>query len=71
MSRKDAAALDLEIAGLLNKGVIFPCAHEEIEFFSPIFPVLNSDESVRMILNLKKLNEYATYHPFKMDTIHR
>ena len=70
LDKTDIAFLESEIKLLLSKRVIVPCSHDPVEFFSPIFPVYNSDDSVRMILNLKHLNTHITYHHFKMDTIH-
>ena len=69
LDEKDISSLDSEIDKLLSKHIIVPYAHEDVEFFSPIFPVSNSDSSIRMILNLKTLNSHITYHHFKMDTI--
>ena len=43
--------------------------HEEGEFISPIFTILKKDETVRLILNLKKLNQSIENHHFKMDSI--
>ena len=43
--------------------------HEPGEFISPIFFLTKKDGSHRMILNLKKFNEYVQYHHFKMDTL--
>ena len=61
--------VDLEIEKLLNKDVIVPCACEEGEFVSSIFTRPKKDGTLRMILNLKSLNKFVTYHHFKMDTI--
>ena len=61
--------VDREISSLLDKGVIVSCAHEPGEFISPIFTVPKNDGTVRLILNLKKLNSYITNSHFKMDTI--
>ena len=44
--------------------------HERDEFISAIFLRPKKDGTHRMILNLKSLNQYVTYHHFKMDTIH-
>ncbi|CAG2210062.1 unnamed protein product [Mytilus edulis] len=38
------------------------------QFLSPIFLRPKKNGEYRMILNLKKLNEYIEYHHFKMDT---
>ena len=66
----DFDMLHSEIQQLIAKGVVVPCCHDTVEYFSPIFPVFNTDESVRMILNLKDLNHFIKYLHFKMDSIH-
>ena len=48
-------SIDLEIAQLLQKGVIQPCYHEAGEYFC--------------FLNLKSLNTHVTNHHFKIDNI--
>ena len=50
---------------LLKKGVIKETFHEPGEFISPVFLTPKSDGSVRLILNLKKLNEFMPYIHFK------
>ena len=45
--------------------------HERDEFIPTIFLRPKKDGTHCMILNLKSLNKYVTYHHFKMDTIHR
>ncbi len=58
-----------EIASLVSRKVIIETSHESGEFLSPIFSVPKKDGQVRLILNLKLLNEYVTYTHFKMDSI--
>ena len=58
-SSKEELFLADEIKNLLQKG----------EFISQIFLVPKSEDSFRMILNLKKLNENMPYIHFKMETI--
>lgn len=41
----------------------------EGEYTSTIFIRPNKDDTIRLILNLKNLNEYVGYHHFKMDTL--
>ena len=62
--------LDIEVKRLLAKQIIVFYAPEQGEFISPIFPVSNSDGSLRLILNLKCLNEHIEFLHFKMDSIH-
>ena len=67
---KEACIIDTEISDPLSKGVITESVHERDEFISTIFLRPKKDGTHRMILNLKSLNQYVTYHHFKMDTIH-
>ena len=58
-----------EIKNLLWKGVIKESKHEEGEFISPVFLMPKSEDSIRMIINLKRLNENMASIHFKMETI--
>lgn len=50
-------------------GAIVEASHEtEDQFLSSIFVRPKKSGEYRVILNLKKLNEYVVYHHFKMDT---
>ena len=70
ISRQHVSLVKQEISSLLSKNVIKVCTHEEGEFISPIFCVPKKDGKIRLILNLKKLNSFVSYHHFKMETIH-
>ena len=54
----------------MNKKVIIPCESDSFEFVSPIFTTPKKDGNIRLILNLKKLNESVENYHFKMDNIH-
>ena len=58
-----------EITKLLDKGVIEQIDRVQGDFISAIFVRPKKDGTFRMILNLKQLNEFVSYHHFKMDTI--
>ena len=58
-----------KIKNLLQKGVIKESLPEEGEFISSVFLVPKSENSFRMILNVKRLNENMPYIHFKMETI--
>ena len=58
------------IQELLDEQVIVPCDSDLIEFVSPIFTTPKKDGNIRLILNLKKLNESVGNYHFKMDNIH-
>ena len=68
-SSKEKLLLANEIRNLFQKGIIKESQHEEGEFISPIFLVPKSEDSFRMILNLKMLNENMLYFHFNMETI--
>ena len=58
-----------EINRLLKKGVIVPVENNEKGFIFSVFFREKKDQSFRLILNLKKFNEYVTYRHFKMDNL--
>ena len=70
ISKEHQEQVKIEIESLLQKGVLINSDHEPGEFISPIFTVPKSDGNVRLILNLKELNQYVKYTHFKMETIH-
>ena len=70
IAKEHAEQVNTELNNLLDKKVIVPCDHEPGEFISPIFSVPKKDNKIRLILNLKNLNQYVQYHHFKMDSIH-
>ena len=55
---------------LLAKGIIVPAEHCADEFVSNIFYRPKKDGGMRLILNLRRLNEAVAYHHFKMETLH-
>ena len=68
-SSKEELFLADEIKNLLQKDVIKESQHKEGEFMSPIFLAPKSEDSFRVILDLKRLNENMPYIHFKMETI--
>ena len=62
--------IDNEVVKLLSKGIIKTTTHDHDEVLSNIFIRPKKDGSHRLILNLKSLNQYVTYHHFKMDTFY-
>ena len=69
LSDIQSVSIDLEIAQLLQKGIIQPCYHKAGEFISPVFTRPKKDGSFQMILKLKSFNTHVTNHHFKMDNI--
>ena len=63
-------AMNNEIQALLRGGVIEKSVHEPGEYVGHVFSRPKKDGSLRVILNLKPLNEFVTYQKFKMDTRH-
>ena len=61
--------IDEQIELMLAKGIIRKCAKSEPEYISRIFTRPKTDGSLRLILNLKNLNQFVDYHHFKMDTL--
>lgn len=70
IAKEHHSKIHQEIESLLVKKVLVECQHEYGEFLSPIFSVPKKNDKVRLILNLKNLNEYVKYSHFKMDSIH-
>ena len=69
-NKREIEILGKEIKKLLKKGVIKEAITRiERERFSNIFLRPKPDDSFRMILNLKKLNECVEAPPFKMESI--
>ena len=69
-SSNETDIINHEIAKLLSKGIIETTSHNSEEVVSNIFITPKKDGSHRLILNLKGLNQFVTYHPFKMDTLY-
>lgn len=59
-----------EINKLIGKDVIEHTDHEKGDFLSPIFSCSKSDETSRLIMNLKTFKEFLENNHFKMETVH-
>ena len=68
-NREEVKAIDTEIQSLLRKNVIQGSSAYPGDHFSDLFTRSKSDGSLRVILNLKKLNKFAATEHFKMDTL--
>ena len=68
-SEQEAELVQTEVDKLLTKGVTARCDHEAGEFISPIFLREKKDGSQRVILNLKKLNNFVVSRHLKMETL--
>ena len=66
----DKSKIDSELSKYLRLGIIEHASHSDGEFISQIFSVPKKSGGVRIILNLKPLNEDVVYQHFKMENIH-
>lgn len=64
-SLRDSQAIDAAMDVFIQQHIVERAAG----FCSNIFPRLKKDGSVRIILDLKYLNEYVEYLHFKMETL--
>ena len=64
-SVEESAIIDNEVAKLLSKNIVETTDHDSYEVISPIFIRPKKDGGHRLILNLKRLNQFVTYHHFK------
>lgn len=67
MNEEEESALDMAIVKLRQSGAIFKAEVETGQYISPIFGVPKQDGSVRLVINLKRLNEYVECPHFKME----
>ena len=57
-------------SNLIGKDVIKYSEHEKRELIPPILFRSKSDETSRLILNLKTFNEFLEHKYLKMETVH-
>lgn len=71
LSCNNQQASDLAMMEFIKCGILEECNSTigDQGFYSTIFPVIKTDCSARVILNLKELNKYVTFAHFKMETI--
>ena len=68
-SNDESAIIDSEVSKLFSKNIIETADHDPYEVISSIFIRPEKDGGQRLILNLKGLNQFVTYHHFKMETL--
>ena len=68
-NEEECAIIDAEINKFLDKDIIVEACHCDGEYLSNIFIRPKKDGGHRVILNLKKLNEYVVKRHFKMHTL--
>ncbi|MES9906572.1 MAG: reverse transcriptase domain-containing protein [Sedimenticola sp.] len=67
-SSTEEKLVDLEVAQLLNEGVIVPSQYESGQYVSNIFLVSKTNGKFRPVINLKQLNKHVHYEHFKQET---
>lgn len=68
-SQSETQSITCELNRLLCMGVIDKCTPETGDFVSHIFTRTKPSGDIRLILNLKPLNEFLVYQHFKMEHI--
>ena len=68
-SEGEMAAIDKEIVDLLKKGAIEVCSHTPGEFISNIFTVPKKSGGNRPAVDMRALNKFVEYIPFRMEDI--
>ena len=69
LSDGEMAAIDKEIVDLLKKGAIEVCSHTPGEFVSNIFTVRKKSSGNRPVIDMRALNDFVEYIPFRMEDI--
>lgn len=68
-SNKERSLITDHINKLVLKGAVSKCSPCEGQFISSIFLIPKPDGSSRLILNLKKLNEFIETEHFKLEDL--
>lgn len=68
-SQKDTQAINDTMSMFVQQQIVERAPCDLSGFCSNIFPSFKKDGSVRIILNLKYLNEFVEYYHFKMETL--
>ena len=66
---EDKQKIDLQLGKFWQQNIIEKAIHETDEYVSHIFTRPKKDGSLRIILNLSKLNEFVAYEHFKMENL--
>ncbi len=67
MSEIEIDKLDRALQKLISSQAVVHSENEKEQFISPIFGVPKSDGSIRLVINLKNLNEFIQSPHFKME----
>ena len=65
----EQAAASIELTNILDKNIIQPATPCSGQYVANIFLRHKKDQSHRVILNLRELNQHITYVHFKMDNL--
>lgn len=66
-SSREKEIISNTISELIIKGAVVECTAVQGQFLSPVFVLPKPDNSYRMILNLKKLNDFIEPEHFKLE----
>ena len=69
MSEEEEMLVDLEVQNLLAKGAKEICSPDPNQFISNIFTISKKDRRRRPVVDIRELNQFAEYLPFKMEDI--
>ena len=69
MSKEEETLVNLEVQNLLAKGATEICSPDPNQFISNIFTILKKDGGRRPVVDMRELNQFAEYLPFKMEYI--
>ncbi|KAM8971965.1 sodium-coupled neutral amino acid symporter 1-like [Pelodytes ibericus] len=69
-SLQDRQMIDAEVRVMLEKGAICPVLDQPTAFISNIFILPKKGGGSRLVINLRNLNMFVSYHHFKMEGIH-
>ena len=69
MSKEEEMLVNLEVQNLLAEGAIEICSPDPNQFISNIFTIPKKDGGRRPVVDMRELNHFAEYLPFKMEDI--
>lgn len=67
-SRHDFDIIQTEVCKFLNKSLVIPKKREDDEFVSKMFRSSKRDDTCRMILDLKKFNDFLLVPYCKLES---
>ena len=69
LSRTQRGAVTCELKHLLSLGIISETTYHQDKYISDVFTTEKPDHPLRMILNMKKLNEFVRHIHFNMESL--